>query len=157
MSLGCGITPNEHSPSKVIELDIDSTLDNIDNNDGISIFDVTVPGDPKYAMMQLSEFEDYEVDDGGEIIDFDTSSDGLQPDTILNASDYLLWYRHDAADDLAMTRTQELDALPQLDAAALASVWHDRKFRDRKTASDIGTGDPTLSLNCILAVSPHST
>jgi hypothetical protein len=106
LSLGCGITPTDCNPSKVIELDIDTTLDNIHNNDGISNFDVTVPGNPKYAMMRLTEFEDCESDDDGEAVGIDTTSDVLKPNTILNASDYLLWYRRETPDDLAMTRTQ---------------------------------------------------
>jgi hypothetical protein len=59
---GSNISPNVHRRPTSFELSIDAQYDNIDNDDGISVFDVTVPDRPRYAMIQLTESA-YEVED----------------------------------------------------------------------------------------------
>lgn len=143
LSLGCGITADEHEPSRVIELDIDAKYDTVHNNDGISIFDVTEPGSPRYAMMQLTEHDGIDVDEDGEYVEIDTTSDAFRANTILNASDYMLRYKEELSGDSATVQVQMLDDLPLLDVAALASVWPHGNFRSRKQADSSGLAEKT--------------
>ena len=137
LALGCGITPGEHGQSRVHELDIDAKYDGVQNDDGVSVFDVTVPGEPKYAMIQLTNYEDYEDEEdvNGDLVEIDTTSDAFEPNTILNASDYLLRYWQETHVDADMTRARMLNNLPQLDVAALISAWPHGDFRARTNAN----------------------
>jgi hypothetical protein len=138
LSLGCGITADEHEPSRVIELDIDAKYDTVHKNDGISIFDVTEPSSPRYAMMQLAEHDGIDMDEDGEYVEIDITSDTFRANTVLKASDYMLRYRQEASCVSAMVQVQMLDDLPLLDVAALASVWPHGNFRSRKQADSFG-------------------
>jgi hypothetical protein len=115
------------------EISIDAKYDTVHNDDGISVFDVTEPGSPRYAMIQLTEHDGIEMGEDGEYVEIDTTSDAFRANTILNASDYLLRHSRGTSD-----ASQTLDNLPQLDVAALTSVWPHGKFRARKSedASD---------------------
>lgn len=109
----------------VHELTVDAKFDTVHNHDGISIFDVTEPSNPKYAMMQLDkdhDFEDELDEDGESITELDTTSDAFKPNTVLNASDYLFRYRRESSNDSDKTRARMLDNLPQLDVGALTSA-----------------------------------
>jgi hypothetical protein len=141
LSLGCGITADEHEASRVIELDIDAKFDTVHNNDGISIFDVTEPSDPRYAMMQLTEHDGIDMDEEGEYVEIDTTSDAFRANTILNASDYMLRYKEELSSVSAMVHVQMLDNLPLLDVAALDSVWPHGKFRPRKQVDSSGVAE----------------
>lgn len=129
------------------ELDIDAKYDTVHNDDGISVFDVTLPGHPRYAMMQLDGHDGTEMDANGEYIEIDTTSDAFKPNTVLNASDYLLRYQQESSGTSDLTPARMLNDLPQLDVAALASVWPHGKFRARKDASgsDIAGKQETLA------------
>jgi hypothetical protein len=141
LSLGCGIIADEHEPSRVIELDIDAKFDTVHNNDGISIFDVTEPSNPRYAMMQLTEHDGIDMDEDGEYVEIDTTSEAFRANTILNASDYMLRYKEELSRVSAMVQVQMLDNLPLLDVAALASVWPHGKFRPRKQSDGSGAAE----------------
>jgi hypothetical protein len=148
LSLGCGITADEHEPSRVIELDVDAKYDTVHNNDGISIFDVTEPSNPRYAMMQLTEHDGIDMDEDGEYVEIETTSDAFRANTILNASDYMLRYKEELSGVSAMVQVQMLDDLPLLDVAALASVWPHGNFRSRKQADTSGpTGKSAPAAN----------
>ena len=48
------------------EISIDAKYDTVHNDDGISVFDVTEPGNPRYAMIQVTEHDGIEMgEDGG--------------------------------------------------------------------------------------------
>lgn len=79
-------------------------------------------------MIRLTEHDGVEMGEDGEYVEIDTTSDAFRTDAILNASDYLLRYRQGTSD-----ASQTLDNLPQLDVAALTSVWPHGKFRARKS------------------------
>lgn len=106
------------------ELSIDEKFDTVHNDDGISVFDVTEPGNPKYAMIQLPGHDGIEMGVDGEYVEVDTTPDALKPFTLLNASENLRRYRQGTSS----TPPQALDSLPQLDVAALTSVWPHGKF-----------------------------
>lgn len=155
LSLGCDVTPNEHQISHVHELDIDAKYDEVDNNDGISVFDVTVPGEPRYALMQLSDYEEYVEDEdegvnGGidQLGQLDSTPDAFKANTILNASDYMLRYRERGALGAStMAQIQTLDALPQVDVAAFTSAWPHGKFRPRKDTNGSDSTAESKSLS----------
>jgi hypothetical protein len=91
--LGSSVTPNEHGRSSSVELTIDTQCGDIANDDGIPVFDVTVPGQPRYATIQLNEYEpNYEDEDGDEN---DDNDERMVDDfnRILNASNYMHRYR----------------------------------------------------------------
>lgn len=144
MSLGCGINPDAAGASTIHELSIDAKFDTVHNDDGISIFDVTEPSNPKYAMMQLvkdHDFEDELDEDGESITELDTTSDAFKPNTVLNASDYLLRYWRESSNNSDKTRARMLENLPQLDVGALTSAWPHGDFRDRKNANGAPSSD----------------
>jgi hypothetical protein len=93
--------------------------DAVDNDDGISVFDVTVPGHPRYVMIQLAEHEN----------EYGYSN------KILNARDYMLRYRKDAPFSDFTAQIQALDDLLQVDVAALESAWPQSDFQPRLSTS----------------------
>jgi hypothetical protein len=100
-------------------LNINTQYDAVDNDDGISVFDVTIPGHPRYAMIRLAEHEN-EYGDSNKI---------------LNASDYMLRYTKDATFFEFTAQIQALDDLPQVDVAALKSAWPQSDFQPRLSTS----------------------
>jgi hypothetical protein len=122
------------------EISIDAKYDTVHNDDGISVFDVTEPGSPRYAMIQLTEHDGIEMGEDGEYVEIDTTSDAFRANTILNASDYLLRYSRGTSD-----ASQTLDDLPQLDVAALTSVWPHGKFRARKSKNAFESAEEAKS------------
>lgn len=141
LSLGCCVKLNGHATSSIHEMDIDNKYDEVDNNDGISVFDVTVPSFPKYAMIQLTDYEEQYREDENEddaVAAVDSMTSALKAGTILNASDYMLRYRNDDADHAAASQIQELDALPQVDVASLRSAWPYGSFQPRESTTNTG-------------------
>jgi len=136
LSLGCGINPPGQRPSRINELDIDIEYNAFQNDDRISVFDVTVPGKSRYAMMQLSKYKDYGPDSDDEIAEIDTASGVFDANTVLNSSKYLLRYTRDSSGDLAINQAKMLDDLPQVDVAALASAWPHGDFQICQNARD---------------------
>jgi len=122
------------------EISIDAKYDTVHNDDGISVFDVTEPGNPRYAMMQLRKHDGIEMGEDGEYVEINTTSDAYRAKTILNASDYLLRYSRGTSD-----ASQALDNLPQLDVAALTSVWPHGKFRARKSKNAFDSAEEAKS------------
>ncbi|KAK4497070.1 hypothetical protein PRZ48_011519 [Zasmidium cellare] len=93
-----------------------------DNNDGITVFDITDPSNPRYAFVSLPE-----------------SSHGhfVRRMTPMDATKYLKLYRRQAEDeqdhitpeDEAITK--EVASFPLIDAATLQSAWPTLKFHER--------------------------
>jgi hypothetical protein len=131
LSLGCGTNPDGPGAGMIHELSIDAKFDTVHNDDGISVFDVTEPGNPKYAMMRLTGHDGIEMGADGEYVEIDTTPHAFKPFTILNASEYLLRYGQSTSG----SSPQALDSLPQLDVAALTSVWPHGSFRGRKNGN----------------------
>jgi hypothetical protein len=105
--LGSSVTPNEHGRSSGFEMTIDTQYGDVANDDGISVFDVTVPGQPRYAMIQLTDHEVYYEDDD------EDENDDDDMNKILNASDYMHRYRKDFPGPDSAALIQGLDNLPQ--------------------------------------------
>lgn len=93
-----------------------------DNNDGISIFDVTEPSSPRYAMLFPPD-ADASLDEDEEDLE----------DTILTASGYMRRYQHGEAainlDD--HPQVHALDSLPLLHIESLKSAWPHGNFQER--------------------------
>lgn len=163
LTLGCCIKPDrqdDYIPSRITDFSIDAKYDGVDNNDGISVFDVTVPDKPKYAMIHLTKYEDFgdEWDeDGKNITELDTTSDAFEPNMVLNASYYLLRYWRESSNDSDKTRARMLDNLPQIDVAALNSAWPHGDFRARKHSNDTADAEkedsPTNLVQSLTAAS----
>lgn len=92
-------------------------------------------------MMQLTEHDGIDMDEEGEYVEIDTTSDAFRANTILNASDYMLRYKEELSSVSAMVHVQMLDNLPLLDVAALDSVWPHGKFRPRKQVDSSGVAE----------------
>lgn len=92
-------------------------------------------------MIELPGHDGIEMGVDGEYVEVDTTPDALEPFTIPNASVYLRRYRQGTFS----TPPQALDSLPQLDVAALTSVWPHGKFRGRMSGNRTGSVDAANS------------
>ncbi|KAL1586718.1 hypothetical protein WHR41_04554 [Cladosporium halotolerans] len=80
--LGSDVRPPSHALSPAHPLPIDTPPDQIQNGDGISIFDITEIGRPRYAMMRCVAKRPCDRHDGL-----------CHSRSIMNASDYIRRYR----------------------------------------------------------------
>lgn len=124
---------------------LDAEYDGCTNDDGISVSDVTDPGRPRYAMMQLTGFQ----------LNMDDSSEESEPifaedHTIMNASDYMQCYPGDYAGTEKAPVERDLDILPLLDGDAPRSAWQKGLFYPRASEGGAEAGadhddDPAMA------------
>lgn len=134
--LGCDVRPPSHAPSPAHPLSIDTPFGQIQNDDGICIFDMTEIGRPRYAMPRCVENPPCDRHDGI-----------CRSRNIMNASDYIRRCRVDEiyddangdSDGLGCSdhgpargipvaeyfpdEVRELDAFPLVRCWDLGSVW----------------------------------
>lgn len=119
------------------ELSIDEKYNTVHNGDGILVFNVAEPGNPKYTIVQLTEHDGIDMGADGDYVKVDTMSDTFRRNTTLIASEYPLRYRQGTS----AASPQALGNLAQLDVAALTSVWPHGNFRGRKTGNGSNSVD----------------
>lgn len=61
------------------ELSIDAKFDTVHNDDGISVFDVSEPGNPESAMIRLTGHDGIEMGADDEYVEVDTTPDAFKP------------------------------------------------------------------------------
>ena len=121
-----------------------------ENDDGISIYDISDPSNSRYAFMFL--FDDYERNEGDES-DEDDEREYYVANTVLDARAYLNTYytANEQAEYDAVKLVAEFDSISVIDAAALESAWPGNSFTtrpindDEGAASVPGTGAASIS------------
>lgn len=106
--LGGSFDPDKGKHSRVHPLDFNTPFDEGDNNDGVTIIDITEQAHPRYCFVFFNDIErDYEDD-----------NDWAKLRTPLSASSYLEVYRESPTELL-----QKMNTWPLVDVGALDNAW----------------------------------
>ena len=113
--------------ARLFQLDLD--CDDTANDDGISVFDITNPSQPRYGFVLLRGERDQEIDEEVEDTDADPP---YRRRKIINAKTYLCTYYPTEKERLKMDVNDILADLakrPLISAAALEDIWPDKDWR----------------------------
>ena len=124
LQVGTSLNEKNSYASNVIHLEINTAYNGGDNNDGISVFDITDPANPRYGLLFLHETTPYnsarEVEDEDAKHEEPNYTPGLE---ILDPETYVKTYGSLCRQD-SHTIT-ECQALPKLTVGSLRSAWPD--------------------------------
>ncbi|KAL8796540.1 MAG: hypothetical protein Q9195_001214 [Heterodermia aff. obscurata] len=166
LTLGSSFDPFNGVHDRVFPLQFNTPFDGGDNNDGVTIIDVTQPAHPRYCFVFFEELErvdcegsDDGSDDGSDHESDDESDDEPddEPDdesrtetyTPLSASDYFNTYVDNGYWEISEQSRELLESMkqwPLIDIATLDQTWPRASWRSVSGESgSVGLIDPEIS------------
>lgn len=121
--LGASFDPDRGQYNRVHPLEFNTPFDGIDNNDGVTIIDVTEQARPRYCFVFFNSIE-REYSDDSDSGNSSESDSGPNLYTPLSASSYLKVYRERPTELL-----RKMNEWPLIDVGALRDAWPHGNWR----------------------------
>ncbi|RSL58863.1 hypothetical protein CEP54_007598 [Fusarium duplospermum] len=159
LAIGASYDPKTGQVQAIHELNYDMEYDQGDNNDGITVIDITDLDHVRYCFVNFGSGDIY-GGDGDEEVDENGVPSGKPPtETPLTGRQYLRGY-YSESDELWQRNTEVIDALeetPLVEEVTLARTWplggwsDEAKLRAAEPLNDAHDGNSTKSLRDMAA------